>query len=74
MAQSGGKRRRVDDEIVRPSKRAAIEAPKPVENVAVSVVTDSNEWAPIVGKNLHRILRGFTFSKPLSPEVLVLIR
>jgi hypothetical protein len=74
MAQSGGKRKRADDERVRPSKKVAIEASKLVENVVVSVVTDSDKWTPIVGENLHQILESLTLSKSLLPEVLVLVR
>jgi hypothetical protein len=53
MAESGKKRKRTGDERVKPNKKVAIQAPKPVENVFVSVVPDTDKWAPIVGKNLQ---------------------
>lgn len=49
MADSGKKRKRAEDGAQKPSKKIAIQAPIPVKDVEVSVVTGTDNWAPIVG-------------------------
>lgn len=49
MAESGKKRKRQVDGVQKPSKKATIQAPSPVESVIVSVVGGTDAWAPIVG-------------------------
>jgi hypothetical protein len=49
MVESGKKRKRNDEGVPKPNKKIAIQAPSPVTNVNVSVVTGTDNWAPILG-------------------------
>jgi hypothetical protein len=49
MADSGKKRKRTENFSQKPSKKIAIQAPTPVKDVNVSIVTGTDDWAPIVG-------------------------
>jgi hypothetical protein len=49
MVDSGKKRKRNDEGVPKPNKKIAIQAPAPVKNVNVSVITGTDDWVPIVG-------------------------
>jgi hypothetical protein len=49
MADSGKKRKRNDEGASKPNKKAASQAPIPAKDVKVSVVPNTDDWAPIVG-------------------------
>jgi hypothetical protein len=49
MADSGKKRKRDENVSQKPSKKIAIQASIPVKDVNVSIITGTDDWAPIVG-------------------------
>jgi hypothetical protein len=49
MVDSGKKRKRNENVSQKPSKKIAIQAPTPVKDVNVSIITGTDDWAPIVG-------------------------
>jgi hypothetical protein len=65
MADSGEKRKRNDEGAPKPNKKIAIQAPSPVKNVSVSVVTGTgtDDWAPIVGTQIP-VLKPILFESP----------
>jgi hypothetical protein len=52
MTEHGKKRKRTDKDTVKPSKKAAIQVSKPADDIVISVVLNSDELSPVVGKNL----------------------
>jgi hypothetical protein len=49
MADSGKKRKRDENVSQKSSKKIAIQAPIPVKDVNVSIISGTDDWAPIVG-------------------------